>query len=1021
MYIIMDNIEKGYQYELFINNYLNTKDNIKISYLWKDIPEYLLFDYGFIKSYNDYRLQRKTNNINKLEDIGSDIIYINQNDKCIIVQCKNYTKSIKIEDLSGFFFIMCKHIDKIGEIYYTNKLSKKILNEYEDNDRIKLIKKEFIQDNKIIDIIKPYDYQNKIIKLAEEYYKNNPLGSGIISCPCGTGKTLISCYIAMNYKIVIMITPLKQYAKQNIDRFQLYEQDRVSLLIDSDGSRDLIEINKFIKNNNKILLSVTYKSCDIINLLDLNDNYFVIFDEFHNFSYNNIYDEENDIYKLINNDNIKKLYLSATPRIYELEDNNDIDVNEIFGDYIYKMSFNEAINNKYISDYELYLPIFSNESNEEINNLNIHEDYLLKLQFLIEAIKMCGNLKIIVYVITHEEIDTFISEFNKLNEYYVYDVDINKITCDDSYNKRTKILDNFNNSNKINILLSVHILDEAIDIPSCNAIYMSYVSNSKIKNIQRMSRAMRYQNNKIAKIFLFCKDIDESISYISSIREYDTRIDFIKKINYLSINENIKDKKERDIITSKNLEKNKIKILGIKLYRSDNWDNILEKVKIYIDENNKRPSGHNENKEIKTLGNWIYTQQTNYKNKNQKMSNENIYNKWSEFINDKKYQIYFEDNDTIWINTLEKVKKYIDVNNKRPSLHNKNKDIHILGTWIISQSFTYKIKKGIMKNQEIYNKWTDFINHDKYKQYFEDNDTIWNNTLDKVKKYIDENNKKPSKDNKLLDNWISCQQTNFKNKNQIMSNENIYNKWSEFINDDKYKKYFYDNNIIWINTLEEVKIYINNNNERPSQHNDNKYIHKLGKWLSVQSNSYKIKKYIMLNEEIYNKWTNFINDNNYKKYFEDNKNIWIDTLEQVKLYINKNNKRPSSTDKDNENKKLGSWICTQLIKYKTKKEIMSNENIYNKWTEFINDDKYKIYFEDNNKKWIDTLEKVKIYINENNKRPSKDNKNIEIKSLGSWIGSQVNNYKTKKNIMSNKEIYNKWTNFINDDKYKKYF
>jgi hypothetical protein len=43
----MNNIEKGYQYEIFINNYLNTLTNIKISYLWKDIPEYILFDYGF--------------------------------------------------------------------------------------------------------------------------------------------------------------------------------------------------------------------------------------------------------------------------------------------------------------------------------------------------------------------------------------------------------------------------------------------------------------------------------------------------------------------------------------------------------------------------------------------------------------------------------------------------------------------------------------------------------------------------------------------------------------------------------------------------------------------------------------------------------------------------------------------------------------------------------------------------------------------------------------------------------------
>ena len=30
--------------------------------------------------------------------------------------------------------------------------------------------------------------------------------------------------------------------------------------------------------------------------------------------------------------------------------------------------------------------------------------------------------------------------------------------------------------------------------------------------------------------------------------------------------------------------------------------------------------------------------------------------------------------------------------------------------------------------------------------------------------------------------------------------------------------------------------------------------------------------------------------------------------------------------------------------YKTKKEIMSNEEIYNLWTEFINNDKYKPYF-----------------------------------------------------------------------------
>ena len=35
-----------------------------------------------------------------------------------------------------------------------------------------------------------------------------------------------------------------------------------------------------------------------------------------------------------------------------------------------------------------------------------------------------------------------------------------------------------------------------------------------------------------------------------------------------------------------------------------------------------------------------------------------------------------------------------------------------------------------------------------------------------------------------------------------MKDKNIYNLWTEFINDDKYKKFFEDN--IWIHKLNEV-------------------------------------------------------------------------------------------------------------------------------------------------------------------------------------------------------------------------
>jgi len=177
----------------------------------------------------------------------------------------------------------------------------------------------------------------------------------------------------------------------------------------------------------------------------------------------------------------------------------------------------------------------------------------------------------------------------------------------------------------------------------------------------------------------------------------------------------------------------------------------------------------------------------------------------------------------------------------------------------------------------------------------------------------------------------------------------------------------------------------------------------------------------MKNKNIYNLWTDFINDDKYKGYFEDNSILWINKLNEVKNYIDKNNKRPSSTDKNNEIKSLGSWLCNQLSNYKNKKQIMQYQNIYNLWTEFINDDKYKEYFEDNSTVWVNNLNEVKKYIDENNKRLSDSDKNKEIKILGCWISTQQQNYKTKQQIMENEEIYNLWIKFINDDKYKKYF
>jgi hypothetical protein len=606
------------------------------------------------------------------------------------------------------------------------------------------------------------------------------------------------------------------------------------------------------------------------------------------------------------------------------------------------------------------------------------------------------------------------------------------IDCNTSKKKRDIIIEKYKNG-AIPFLVNVRILVEGFDAPITKGVCFLHLPTNKTTLIQIIGRCLRLHPTKtIANIILpFSSKEDEKniCNFLKVMAKNDTRIkqSFESKTlgGYISI-ENLEendDEENQDIEFKYNMIYDS---MGILQNSEEIWMKRLDELKKYIDSNNKRPTSRDKNIKIKKLACWVYHQIDNYKKKEDIMKNEEIYNKWTEFVNDHIYKKYFLSNEDRWLEILNQVKIFIDTNNKRPSFVEKNENIQRLSSWISMQQQSYKNKKYIMSNEIIYNNWLEFINDPKYKLYFQSNQDTWNETLNQVKHYINNNNKRPNKHDKdikikQLGCWITAQSKNYNNKTQIMSNEEIYNKWTEFINDNKYKIYFISNEEAWIDKLNEVKKYIDINDKKPNLNDTITEIKSLGKWISTQVQNHKVKKEIMKNEEIYNKWTQFTNDYKYKKYFVSNEERWIETLNQVKLYIDTNNKRPSSTDKNIKIKQLSSWIITQQTNYKNKEQIMSNEEIYNLWTEFIVDLKYKVYFESNENIWMKTLDEVKKYINDNNKRPSSSDKNLEIKTLGRWSNSQSQNYKNKENIMKNEEIYNLWTEFINDNKYKIYF
>jgi hypothetical protein len=494
-----------------------------------------------------------------------------------------------------------------------------------------------------------------------------------------------------------------------------------------------------------------------------------------------------------------------------------------------------------------------------------------------------------------------------------------------------------------------------------------------------------------------------------------TQLKNYSKKEYIMKNDIIREKWEEFI------SKYKIYFLS----NEEEWLNKLEIVKKYIDENNKRPSTSDKDNNINKLGIWISHQIKNYLKREFIMKNDMIKEKWEQFINNVKYKEYFISNEELWEYKLVEVKKYIDANNKRPLITDKDNNIKVLAKWIGTQLQNYSNKKQIMKNDIIREKWEKFINDIKYKEYFISNEEIWKYKLEEVKKYIDDNNKRPSshdKDNniKILDSWISKQKINYLNNEKIMKNDIIREQWEEFINDAKYRIYFISNEEEWLNKLEIVKKYINKNNKRPSSKDKDNNIKTIGLWIIHQIKNYLKKEYIMKNDMIRRKWEEFINDTKYKEYFISNEDEWCNTLEEVKKYIDENNKKPSFSDNNSINT-LGNWIYNQTKNYSKKQEIMKNDMIRGKWEEFINDIKYKKHLTSTEKIWHDTLEIVKKYIDDNNKRPSECNKDNDIKILGKWISRQKEYYSKTEYIMKNNIIREKWLEFINDIRYKKYF
>ena len=158
-----------------------------------------------------------------------------------------------------------------------------------------------------------------------------------------------------------------------------------------------------------------------------------------------------------------------------------------------------------------------------------------------------------------------------------------------------------------------------------------------------------------------------------------------------------------------------------------------------------------------------------------------------------------------WKDYLEKVKEYIIKNSTFPIKWvsedtQENIEEKRLGCWLDDQNKNYRNEKEnstVWKDPECKALWEDFINDERFNEYFMTYDEFWKYKLQKAKDFILKNKKIPNQwesedpEEKRWGNFLRHHNRNYRNeKYSVWSEPEIRASWEDFINDPRFKVYF---------------------------------------------------------------------------------------------------------------------------------------------------------------------------------------------------------------------------------------
>jgi superfamily II DNA or RNA helicase/ribonuclease BN (tRNA processing enzyme) len=909
---------RDYEYVMIEKHRTDYADSLQAIYHWNIVPENFLWESGYINDINQNRLRRllkhkSTPDSEKplLRDVGFDAMSLEIIDGIPTycgLQAKMYSKNNKVTgDCLGTFYAKMRSLEKKnplskGYLYSTSSLQVDIQENFKPFDTESNLEfKPLLWEppdkrtlpTKSLEIpetsLTLRDYQEKIINECMEYN-----GIQFIHIPCGLGKTLITCHILKRKDIskIYAIAPLK-ISVENLRRIHSFFPEYSILLVDSDteGTTDIEFIKDFIRTHDKYIILSTFESTgEILSkiITDFEDSCLVC-DEVHNVLNNECLIS---FIKQFRDADADALLLSATIPEELLECFND----DTYEEHTYTIK--EAIDNGYITDYQIWLPhlIRKDEIDIHIPEELIHftegslETIYAKGLYIINGMIQTGSRRCIAYLSSQEECNTFMEICRNIcYEYHGISLWIDKIDSTIGASDRKRILTEFQSGDDsvYHILTSVRILDEAIDIPRCDSEFIGSVGehSSDIRFTQRGFRGSRLDRHNPTKknhIFVWASGNESCLGIFEILRTEDP--EFHKKVshrtqeytqNYVKTIQEVLEKE-----TSVFQKWYSIHCITLE----ERWNSTLEELKNFVEIHKRLPTRKEPN------GIWCDTQKQNHRKgilSDERISKLESIPGWR----------WAEDPETIWNSTLEEVKKFVEEKGRLPTKREPN------GIWCHRQKQNHR--KGILSQERISK--LESIPGWKWAEVKEGTpETIWNSTLEEVEKFIEEKGRLPTQ-REPNGRWCDSQKQNHRkgklSEDRISKLESIPGwKWAEVKEGTP--------ETIWNSTFKEVEKFVEEKGRLPTQREPN------GMWCLNQRQNHRKGK---LSEERISKLESIPGWKWAEVKEGTPETIWNSTFKEVEKFVEEKGRLPTQREPN------GMWCLNQRQNHR--KGTLSDERI----------------------------------------------------------------------------------------------